>query len=157
MKDGKNILDGATLADNSTLSLNDDGAASGVTFTDLCDLDGGTLKLTTAPASNIVKALTPQFVCSNNDAGDVPATPVTTPTIAQLFRGGRFVKTFYPSGQFEVSLEAGDTAAYTVRYKNPNNNTWFTQAIEANTTAATLDIPVTCTINEVPVTGTGGS
>tara|TARA_Y100000034_G_scaffold36122_1_gene44411 strand:- start:2925 stop:4898 length:1974 start_codon:yes stop_codon:yes gene_type:complete len=157
MKDGVNILDGVTLSDGSTLNLNDNGAASGVSFSNLCDLNGGKLKLTTAPASNIVKPLTPQFVCSNNDAGDVPATPVTTPTIAQLFRGGRFVKTFYPSGQFEVSLEAGDTAAYTVRYKNPNNNTWFTQAIEANTTAATLDIPVTCTINEVPVTGTGGS
>ncbi|QTL37055.1 hypothetical protein [Pseudoalteromonas viridis] len=157
MKDGVNILDGATLADGTTLDLNDNGTASGVQFTDLCDLDGGTLQLTTAPASNIVKPLTPQFVCSNNDAGDIPATPVSTPTIAQLFRGGRFVKTFYPSGQFEVTLEGGDSAAYTVRYKNPNNNTWFTQAIEANTTAATLDIPVTCTITEQPVTGTGGN
>ncbi|MCO7188059.1 MULTISPECIES: hypothetical protein [unclassified Pseudoalteromonas] len=155
MKDGENILDGVTLADGTTtLNLDDDGAASGVQFTDLCDLDGGTLQLTTAPATNIVKPLTPQFVCASNDADEQP-TPISTPTIAQLFRGGRFVKTFYPSGQFEVSLESGDSAAYTVRYKNPNNNTWFTQAIEANTTAATLDIPVTCTVQNL--TGTGGS
>ncbi|MCF2907612.1 hypothetical protein L1285_04670 [Pseudoalteromonas sp. DL2-H2.2] len=154
MKDGVNILDGATLADGTALNLNDNNAASGVQFTDLCDLDGGTLQLTTAPAANIVKPLTPQFVCASNTA-DVQPTPITTPTIAQLFRGGRFVKTFYPSGQFEVSLEDGDSAAYTVRYKNPNNNTWFTQAIEANTTAATLDIPVACTVQNL--TGTGGS
>ncbi|TMP26173.1 hypothetical protein CWB99_19525 [Pseudoalteromonas rubra] len=154
MKDGVNILDGVTLADNTTLNLDDDGAASGVQFTNLCDLNGGTLQLTTAPATNIVKPLTPQFVCASNDADEQP-TPISTPTIAQLFRGGRFVKTFYPSGQFEVSLENGDSAAYTVRYKNPNNNTWFTQAIEANTTAATLDIPVTCTVQTI--TGTGGS
>ncbi|MCG7563832.1 hypothetical protein [Pseudoalteromonas sp. McH1-42] len=157
MKDGVNILDNAVTGDNVTVGGAADGTATGVEFANLCDLNNGTLKLTTAPASNIVKPLTPQFVCSNNDAGDIPATPVSTPTIAQLFRGGRFVKTFYPSGQFDVTLEGGDTAAYTVRYKNPNNNTWFTQAIEANTTAATLDIPVTCTINEVPVTGTGGN
>ncbi|WP_046005051.1 hypothetical protein [Pseudoalteromonas rubra] len=154
MKDGVNILDGATLADNTTIGLNDNNAATGVQFTDLCDLDGGTLQLTTAPQANIVKPLTPQFVCASNTADEQP-TPISTPTIAQLFRGGRFVKTFYPTGQFEVSLEGGDSAAYTVRYKNPNNNTWFTQAIEANTTAATLDIPVTCTVQSV--TGTGGS
>ncbi len=154
MKDGVNILDGATLADGTTLNLNDAGVASGVQFTDLCDLDGGTLQLTTAPATNIIKPLTPQFVCASNDADEQP-TPISTPTIAQLFRGGRFVKTFYPSGQFEVSLEGNDTAAYTVRYKNPNNNTWFTQAIEANTAAATLDIPVACTVQNL--TGTGGS
>jgi hypothetical protein len=154
MKDGENILDGATLKDGTTIDLDDNGAASGVQFTDLCDLDGGTLQLTTAPAANIVKPLTPQFVCASNTADEQP-TPISTPTIAQLFRGGRFVKTFYPSGQFEVSLENGDSAAYTVRYKNPNNNTWFTQAIEANTTAATLDIPVACTVQNL--TGTGGS
>ncbi|MCG7535135.1 hypothetical protein [Pseudoalteromonas sp. OOF1S-7] len=161
MKDGKNILDSAMDKDGNVIgSAATDGVASAVTFENLCDLDGGKLTLTTTPAAPIEKNLTPQFTCSNNDAGDIPATPVSTPTIAQLFRNNRFVKTFYPSGTFPVSLEqaaAGASVTYKVRYKNPRNNTWFTKDIGLNATAETLDIPVTCTINDVPVTGTGGN
>ncbi|RZM83682.1 hypothetical protein C3B51_05990 [Pseudoalteromonas rubra] len=161
MKDGKNILDSAMDKDGNLLGgAATDGQASAVNFPNLCSLDGGKLTLTTAPAAPIAKNLTPQFTCSNNDAGDVPATPVSTPTIAQLFRNDRFVKTFYPSGTFSVNLEqavAGANVTYKVRYKNPRNNTWFTKDIGLNATAETLDIPVTCTINEVPVTGTGGN
>ncbi|QPB82010.1 hypothetical protein CWC22_002905 [Pseudoalteromonas rubra] len=156
MKDGVNILDNATDGEGNVVGGAADGEATGVTFSNLCDLNNGTLKLTTSAATEITKTLTPQLVCSNNSDADVPATPVTTPTVVQLFRQNRFVKTFYPSGAFDVTLEEGD-AAYSVRFKNPNNNTWFTQDIAANATAATLDIPVTCTITDQPATGTGGN
>ncbi|WP_125558270.1 hypothetical protein [Pseudoalteromonas rubra] len=156
MKDGVNILDNATDGEGNVVGGAADGEATGVTFSNLCDLNNGTLKLTTSAATEITKTLTPQLVCSNNSDADVPATPVTTPTVVQLFRQNRFVKTFYPSGAFDVTLEEGDTA-YSVRFKNPNNNTWFTQDIAANATAATLDIPVTCTITDQPATGTGGN
>lgn len=147
LRDGQNVLDGFANSSN--------GTAQALSVANMCDLNNDDLKLTIAPPTIVTKQLTPQLVCSNTDDFDVNTAPVVTPSVVTLFRNNRFVQNYYPTGTFSVKLEQATGVSYSARYYDYNSRTWLSTAIDANATAATLDIPVTCEVETVPVTGTG--
>lgn len=147
LRDGQNILDGLANSAN--------GTAQALSVANMCDLNNDDLKLTIAPPTIVAKQLTPQLVCSNTDDFDVNTAPVVTPSIVTLFRNNRFVQNYYPTGTFSVNLEQATGVSYSARYYDYNSRTWLSTAIDATATAATLDIPVICEVETVPVTGTG--
>lgn len=147
LRDGQNVLDGFANSSN--------GTAQALSVANMCDLNNEELKLTIAPPTIVTKQLTPQLVCSNTADFDVNTAPVVTPSVVTLFRNNRFVQNYYPTGTFSVNLEQATGVSYSARYYDYNSRTWLSTAIDATATAATLDIPVTCEVETVPVTGTG--
>ncbi|NNG44395.1 hypothetical protein HJP15_15940 [Pseudoalteromonas sp. NEC-BIFX-2020_002] len=148
------VMTRSNIIDGIVGEANDDGIVTKLEFDNLCDLNGKTIKLTTQPAAQITQKVTAQLVCTADEDADVAAEPVPTPTVVQLFKGNQFLQTLYPNGMFEVSLDAGE--AYTMKYKDPEANTWLTKDVTASTTAVTLDIERACPVTEQPVTGTTG-
>jgi len=130
--------------------------ATKLSVSNICDLDGETLKLTTSNPGIISKQVTTQLVCSNTEEFDVNADPVPTPTYSRLFSGNALVNTYYGEGAtFNVALEEG--SSYSIRYYDYGNRQWLSQDLEVNTTPVTLDIPTVCEVVEQPITGGTGS
>ncbi|HEA17311.1 MAG TPA: hypothetical protein ENH88_12865 [Pseudoalteromonas prydzensis] len=145
LRDGENVLDG--------LSTNTDGAPSALSVSNICDLQDKDLTLTIAPPTIVTKQIKTQLVCSNTADFDVNTAPVPTPAIVALFKNNSYLQSIYSTGTFSVKLEQG--ASYTANYYDYNTGNWISTNVAANATAATFDIPVTCEVETVPVTGTG--
>ena len=125
----------------------------------LCDLNGETLVLTPVDDVEVVtKPVSTFAVCSNNDAGDVAAEPVLSPTTVQLYRGAVLANNLqdsYYGSEFNINLDSG--VDYTFRFFNTFTNTWETQTATGSTDALSLNMLTECEIEEEEVTGTGGS
>lgn len=147
MRDGKNILDGVVGQASA------DGESSAVEFDDLCDLQGQTIKLNSAPVTIVEKQITTQLVCSNTEDFEVATAPVVTPTNVNIYQNGKFVRSIYSSGTFSLKLEEGGT--YTASYEDINTGDFISTALTADASATTFDIPTVCEVEEVEATGSG--
>jgi len=147
LRDGKNILDGVVGQASA------DGEASAVEFDDLCDLNGETIKLNSAPVTIVEKQITTQLVCSNTDDFEIDTAPVVTPTNVNIYQNNKFVRSLYSTGTFSLKLEEGGT--YSASYEDINTGDFIPTSITADATSATFDIPVECEVETVPVSGSG--
>ena len=92
----------------------EDGDTSAVNFSNLCDLDGKTIKLNVAPQI-FTKSMTTQLVCSNTEDFDVNAAPTVTPLKLDLYRNGKFSRVIKSTGTFTIDVQEG--ATYTAKFK----------------------------------------
>lgn len=152
IRGSKNVLDGIVGEASA------DGVVSKLSFDNLCDLNGKTIKLNVTPPSMVSQQFKSQLVCSNTEDFDVDASPVATPAIVYIYDTswmwqGRVYTGANGLGNF--NLEEGSN--YYVGYFNYTNYSWNVKEITASNTVENLDIPTICEVEEQPITGGTGS